>query len=578
MNAENLLAAARGDRPADLLLTNTRVINVYSGEIVPTDIAIADGTIAGFGPRRATRTRDLGNRFVAPGFIDAHIHIESAMAVPSEYARAVLPHGTTAVMADPHEIANVMGTAGLDYMLASTEGQPLHFFFTLPSCVPSSHFETAGARLEAAELAPYIRHPRILGLAEMMNFPGVIQGDAGIQAKINLAAAAGKPVDGHAPNVSGSALHAYRAAGIGSDHECATREEAIEKLRLGFHIMVREGTAAKNLKALVPLITASNAHRFMWCTDDRHPHDLLAEGHIDAMIREAIRLGLDPVTAVRIATLNPAIYFQQHRIGAIAPGKRADLVVLSDLEKITVDQVYHGGQRVAANGNTVTDLAWPAARPVPPSMQVDTGAIDLRIEAQGRQIRVIEIIPDQIVTRSTLARARVHDGLAVADPDRDLLKIAVIERHRGTGRAGFGFVRGMGFKQGALASSVAHDAHNIITVGADDGDMHGAVDAVASMGGGIAVVSAGQVRARLALPIAGLMSPQPMRAIDQTLNDLLAAARDLGCALRDPFMTLAFMALPVIPSLKITDRGLVDVDRFRVVPLFVNAAEESAES
>ena len=577
MSSDTLLAVARGDRPADLLLTSARVINVYSGEIVPTDIAIADGMIAGFGPREATHTRDLENRFVAPGFIDAHVHIESAMAVPSEYARAVLPRGTTAVMADPHEIANVMGTAGLDYMLAATEGQPLHFFFTLPSCVPSSPMETAGATLTAEDLAPYIGHERILGLAEMMNFPGAIQGDAGIRAKIALTAAAGKPVDGHAPGVRGMALQAYRVAGIGSDHECSGLEEALEKLRLGFHIMVREGTAAKNLKDLVPLITPTNAHRFMWCTDDRHPHDLLAEGHIDAMIREAIQLGLDPVTAVRIATLNPAVFFKQHQIGAIAPGKCADLVVLSDLQKVEVDQVYHGGQRVAENGATAADLVRPAARPVRPAMQVDTGAIDLRVEAKGRHVRVIDIIPDQIVTRSALARACVSDGLVVSDPDRDLLKIAVIERHQGTGRAGIGFVRGMGLKQGALASSVAHDAHNIVTVGAADGDMLTAADAVRSMNGGLAVVYAGEVQTRLALPIAGLMSPQPITAIDQALNDLLAAARRLGCPLRDPFMTLAFLALPVIPSLKITDQGLVDVDRFRVVPLFSTAAEDSTE-
>ncbi len=575
MISETLLAVARGDRPADLLMTRVRVVNVYTGEIVPTDIAIADGMIAGFGPREATRTCDLENRFVSPGFIDAHIHVESAMAVPSEYARTVLPRGTTAVVADPHEIANVMGTAGLDYMLAATEGQPLQFLFTLPSCVPSSHLESAGARLEAGDLAPYIGHARILGLAEMMNFPGAIAGDADVRSKIALAA--GKPVDGHAPGVSGKALQAYRAAGIGSDHECADQGEAVEKLRLGFHIMVREGTAAKNLKALVPLITPANAHRFMWCTDDRHPHDLLAEGHIDAMIRKAIQLGLDPVTAIRIATLNTANYFRQHQIGAIAPGKRADLVVLNDLEKVAIDQVYHGGQVVAENGETVSDLAWPTAQTVPPTMQVDTGAIDLRIQAQGRDMRVIEVIPDQIVTRSTRARACKCDGLAVADPDRDLLKIAVIERHRGTGKTGIGFVRGMGLKQGALASSVAHDAHNIIAVGANDDDMLTAVGAVVSTGGGLAVVSAGEVRARLALPIAGLMSPQPMAAIEQALNALLAAASRLGCPLRDPFMTLAFLALPVVPALKITDQGLVDVDRFCVVPLFPTDRGESTD-
>jgi adenine deaminase len=568
MVLKKLLAVARGDSPADLLLTNGRVVNVYSGEIVGTDIAIADGMIAGFGPRPATRSRSLGGRFVTPGFIDAHVHIESAMAVPSEFARAVLPHGTTAIAADPHEIANVLGTAGLDYMLEATADLPLQTFFTLPSCVPATRMETAGAALSAEDLAPYMHHPRIRGLAEMMDFPGTIKGTESTLAKIALAASAGKPVDGHAPGVSGRALEAYRAAGVASDHECASRDEALEKLRLGLNIMVREGSGAKNLTDLVPLITPVNAHRFMWCTDDRHPHDLLTDGHIDAMIRTAIDMGLDPFTALRIATLNPAAYFGLHEIGALAPGKRADLVVLNDLETVSVDQVYSGGKLVAEAGQMVPDLAWPASQAVPPSMRIDQQKIDLRIRADGACMRVIEIIPDQLVTRAGVDHPTVHDGLAVSDPERDLLKIAVIERHRGTGRTGIGFLRGMGLTQGALASSVAHDAHNIVVVGASDQDMRTAVGKVASMGGGLAVVSAGEVRADLALPIAGLMSPDPITAIASRMDALLAAARGLGTSLTDPFMTLAFLALPVIPALKITDHGLVDVNRFAMVPLF----------
>ena len=568
MNLQSLLAVARGDRPADLLLTNGRVVNVYSGEIVDTAIAIADGMIAGLGHREAARSHDLEGRFVAPGFIDAHVHLESTMAVPSEYARAVLPHGTTAVAADPHEIANVLGTAGLDYMLAASEGQPLSFFFTLSSCVPATHMETAGAELAARDLAPYIHHPRIRGLAEMMNFPGAIQGETDVLAKIALAAEAGKPVDGHAPGVSGPALQAYRAAGIASDHECTRRAEALEKLRLGLHIMVREGTGAKNLKELVPLITPANAHRFMWCSDDRHPHDLLNDGHIDAMIRTAIDMGLDPVTAVRIATLNPARYFNLQAHGAIAPGKRADLVILDALETVAVHQVYSHGRLVAEAGCVSPDLTWPETVAAPPAMQIDPRAIDLRLKAEGERMRVIDIVPEQIVTAAGVARATVRDGLAVADPERDLLKIAVIERHRGTGRTGIGFVRGMGLTRGALASSVAHDAHNIVVVGADDRDMQTAVSQVAAMGGGLVAVYAGKILARLALPIAGLMSPQPISAVDAQLASLLAAARQMGAALPDPFMTLSFLALPVIPSLKITDHGLVDVDRFAVVPLF----------
>jgi adenine deaminase len=402
----------------------------------------------------------------------------------------------------------------------------------------------------------------------MMNFPGAIHGDDEVMAKIALAAAAGKPVDGHAPGVSGRALQAYRAAGIASDHECTRREEALEKLRLGLHIMVREGTGAKNLEELVPLITAANAHRFMWCTDDRHPHDLLAEGHIDALIRAAIAHGLDPVTAVRIATLNPAAYFRLPRIGAIAPGKRADLVVLDDLETVAVDQVFAGGRLVAQEGALVPGLPWPESRPAPPSMHIDIQTIDLRLTAEAAHVRVIDIVADQIVTGADTLPTAIRDGLAIADPSRDLLKIAVIERHRGTGRTGIGFVRGMGLHQGALASSVAHDAHNIVVVGADDCDMREAVERVAAMGGGLAAVSGGEVIASLALPIGGLMSPLPITAIDTQLQTLLDAARGLGTTLHDPFLTLSFLALPVIPALKLTDHGLVDVERFALVPLF----------
>ena len=428
--------------------------------------------------------------------------------------------------------------------------------------------ETAGAALSAQDLAPYIHHPRILGLAEMMDFPGTINGAENALRKIALATSADKPVDGHAPGVSGRALQAYRAAGIASDHECANQDEALEKLRLGLYIMVREGSGAKNLQDLVPLITPANAHRFMWCTDDRHPHDLLTEGHIDGMIRTAIAMGLDPITAIRIATLNPATYFNRHDLGALAPGMRADLVILNDLETVAIDQVYSGGRRVAKDGVVTPDLVWPASQAAPPAMRLDPHKIDLRIGADRGPMRVIEIIPDQLVTHAGVDRATVRDGLAVADPQRDLLKIAVIERHRGTGRTGLGFARGMGLRQGALASSVAHDAHNVVVVGADDADMRVAVAKVAAMGGGIAVVSGGEILASLALPIAGLMSPQPITTIAAQMDALLAAARELGTSLTDPFMTLSFLALPVIPALKITDHGLVDVDRFAVVPLF----------
>jgi adenine deaminase len=569
MTMEHLIAVARGDQPADLLLRNGKVVNVYSGEIMEMDIAVAAGHVAGFGPRSALSEVDLQGCYVAPGFIDAHVHIESAMASPTEFARAVLPHGTTTVVADPHEIANVLGLAGIEYMLQSTTSLPMQFFFTLSSCVPATSMETAGAALTAEALAPLMPHPRVVALAEMMNFPGVIQGDPSVMAKIRLARDARKRVDGHAPGVQGPSLDAYIAAGVASDHECITAAEAMEKLRRGMHIMIREGTGAKNMAALRDIIQPATAHRLMWCTDDRHPHDILAEGHIDAMVRQAIRLGVAPHLAIRLATLNPAAYFGLPRTGAIAPGLRADMVVFNRLENPVAEAVYAGGQRVAEHGRLLETVDFPDPIPPAPAMHVDPAALDFRVTAAGPRIRVIEIVPGQIVTRHGQAATPVADGRAVADPDRDLLKIAVVERHRGTGRTGIGFVKGMGLRRGAIASSVAHDAHNIIVVGARDDDMHTAVRHVVAMQGGLAVVAEGKVLASLALPIAGLMSPEPIRSIQDQLTGLTRAARDLGTSLPDPFMTLSFLALPVIPELKITDRGLVDVDRFEPVDLFL---------
>ncbi|MBI5896220.1 MAG: adenine deaminase [Desulfobacterales bacterium] len=565
-----LIEAARGDRPVDLLLRKARLVNVFLGAVVETDIAISDGFIVGFGAYDALTTVDLGRRYVAPGFIDAHVHIESALVGPAEFARAVLPRGTTAVVADPHEIANVLGTAGIDYMLAASEASPLRFYFTLPSCVPATDMESAGARLTEEKLRPYLGHSRIVGLAEMMNFPGVIHADAEVLAKIASMQAAGKPVDGHAPGLSGHALHAYLSAGIASDHECTSALEAEEKLAAGMRIMVREGTGARNLDDLLPVITPRTARRMMWCSDDRHPRDLMAAGHIDQMVRRAVRGGVDPITAIQMATLNPAEYFRLDDLGAVAPGRRADLVVLDDLNDPVVRQVYSGGRLVAAENRWVD--AGAVARPpaAPAAMKVQLDRIDFKVTAQGRRVRVIETVPRQIVTRGTVSDARIVDGLAVADPARDLLKIAVVERHHDSGRTGIGFIRGFGLTRGALAATVAHDSHNIVVVGTSDGDMHAAVAALVAMGGGLVAVDAGQVAAQLALPIAGLMSDQPMTAVCAALDQLLAAARRMGSTLHDPFMTLSFMALPVIPALKLTDMGLVDVAAFKIVPLFVD--------
>jgi adenine deaminase len=568
---QKLIQAARGDRPADLLLRNARLVNVYLGAVEQKNIAIADGFVIGFGEHPARECIDLKGRYVAPGFIDSHVHLESAMLAPPEFARAVLPHGTTAVVADPHEIANVLGTVGIDYMLQSTRELPLEVWFSMPSCVPSTSLETAGAVLDAADIAPYLCHPRVVALAEMMDFQGVIQEDAKVLAKIEAARKAGKRLDGHAPGLTGRMLHAYLVAGIGSDHECTSLIEAREKVSAGMVIMVRQGSAARNLDALLPLVDAHTARRMMWCTDDCHPHDLMALGHIDSLVRRAIGRGLDPVMAIQMATLNPAEYFHLDHLGAVAPGKRADLVIFNDLNQPVIQQVYAGGRLVADQGTVLPGIFEKPPPPAPATMNVPLNALDLKVPAQGRSLRVIEVVPDQIVTRAAVMGAAIEEGLAVSDVGRDLLKIAVIERHHHTGRTGIGFIRGFGLKEGALASSVAHDAHNIVAVGVVDEDIHRAVETVVRMGGGLAAVAHGRVLAALPLPIAGLMSDQPLAVVRHGLDSLLGAAHRMGSTLADPFMTLSFMALPVVPALKITDHGLVDVDECQVVSLFEEA-------
>jgi len=435
--------------------------------------------------------------------------------------------------------------------------------------VPATNMETAGARLVAADLEPFFQDPRIVALGEMMNYPGVLNGDPEVLEKIDAARRHGRPVDGHAPGLSGKDLAVYVAAGISSDHECTAAAEALEKLATGMHIMIREGTGARNLAALLPVVTERNARRLMWCTDDRHPHDLLEEGHIDSIVAAAIRGGVDPVTAIRMATLNPAERFGLTHLGAVAPGRQADLVVFSDPSRLRIEAVYVRGELVARGGRLVDGIGIPPSLPTPPSMNVRLEGLDFGLAAAGRRLRVIDLIPDQILTRQSTESAPVEDGRLVSDPSRDLLKIAVLERHSGSGRIGLGVVRGFGLRQGALASSVAHDSHNIVVVGVTDADMRAAVAEVAAMGGGIAVAAGDRIVARLPLPVAGLMSLEPVQAVSAAMDRLVQAAHEMGSALKDPFMTLSFLALPVIPELKITDRGLVDVLQFRHVGLFV---------
>jgi adenine deaminase len=560
------LQAARGEVPAELVLANGRVANVYTGEWQATDVALYDGIIVGLGDYPGPRL-DLAGRYLLPGFIDGHLHVESSMLTPRELARALLPLGTTTVVADPHEIANVWGAPGLDYLLAASDSLPVDFFFMLPPCVPASPLETSGARLEAADLEKYRDHPRVLGLAEMMNFPGLVAGDPQLLAKLALFPQG--PVDGHAPLLSGRALNAYRLAGIGSDHECTGLAEATEKLRLGFYLMLREGSLAKNLAGLLPAVTVAARRRTMLVTDDSHPEDLARTGHLDHLLRRAVSLGLDPLAAVTMATLNPAEYFRLRDRGALAPGLAADLVVVEDLTAFRIDKVVKNGRLWVDQGRLTAAPDVPPG-PVPASaMHVKNLAPEaFSPPAAGDVVKVIGLIPHQLLTEKRLMAAPIRDGRLAADPVQDLLKLAVVERHHATGRLGLGLVQGFGLPRGALASSVAHDSHNIVVVGAHEADMLFAVRHLVDLGGGMAVVSGGRVLADLALPIAGLISPLPLDQVAGAYSRLKQAYHGLGGALQDPFMALSFLALAVIPALKLTDLGLVDVDRFQVVPLW----------
>ncbi len=567
---EDRIRVARGEAPVDLLLRNARLVNVFSGEVHPADVAVHAGRVAGIGDYEAEEELDLEGSFLCPGFIDGHVHLESAMVHPAEFARAVVPHGTTSVIADPHEIANVLGLEGVRYMLQATADLPLNVYMMAPSCVPATPLETAGAELSAADIAELLQEPRVRGIAEMMNFPGVVQGVPEVLDKLRVAA--GRPVDGHAPGLTGKQLCAYIGAGIGSDHECTTLSEALEKLRLGMTVMIREGSTARNLEVLLPLVMPGNASQCLFVSDDRHPADLLVHGHIDDILRRAQPQELlPPVTLVQMATLNTARYFRLWDLGGIAPGFRADLIVIDDLETFEAKMVFKDGRLVARKGRLVDGIL-PAERVLPPSSFKVAGlrAERFAIAAQGQRIRVIGVVPEQVITRALVDDARVEDGLVVADVERDLLKIAVVERHQGTGNVGVGFVRGFGLKRGAIASSVAHDSHNIVAVGCSDAEMARAVEAVVDMQGGQVVVAGEEVLAELPLPIAGLMSDRPLDEVRDQVDALNAAAGSLGCVLESPLMTMAFMALVVIPELKLSDRGLVDISRFEIVPLFAD--------
>ncbi len=567
MDLERMVAVARGGEKPELVLKNSRVVNVFSGEIYRSDVAIDQGFIAGLGSYDGQEVMDLKGKVLCPGFIDGHVHIESSMVEVAEFALTVVPLGTTTVIIDPHEIANVLGSDGILFMLKSSKYNPLNVYMMLPSCVPSTELETAGSELKALDLFPFLSDKWVLGLGEMMNYPAVLSADDDVMDKIKIVS--GRRIDGHAPGVSGKDLAAYVVAGIQSDHESTTLEEAREKLRMGMWVMLREGSTTKNLRDLLPLVTQDNVHRMFFVTDDRNPRDLLAEGHINNMVKIAIKSGLDPALVVRMATLNAAQYFHLDRLGAIAPGYAADLVVLDDFKSCHVSKVFKNGKLVAENGTSLYHP--PPHRKVSIRSSMNTHWLetnDFQIPAQGQVANVIGLVPDQITTKHLRIKPRVEEGLVVSDTKRDLLKVAVIERHEASGNIGLGLVKGFGMKKGALASSVAHDAHNLIILGTNDGDMMEAAIQVIRMKGGLAVVADGQVLEALPLPIAGLMSEQSIAEVKEKLDDLHRVAVRLGCRLEDALSTLSFLSLPVVPALKLTDRGLVDVEKFRLIGLF----------
>jgi len=560
----DLIRVARGEMRADLVLRNARIVNTVAGIIESGDIALYGGLIAGVGDYRDAREfMDLEGAFLLPGLIDGHTHIESSMLHPARYAEAVVPRGTLTVVTDLHEIANVCGIEGIDFAIRWSHLLPLDMKFMAPSCVPATPLETSGAELGPSAIQELLTRAEIIGLGEVMNYPGVLSGAPDMLAK--LEAAHGRPIDGHAPGLSGADLNAYLAAGIMSDHECTTREEAEEKLAKGMHLMVREGSSEKNLEALLPAVTDNTFHRCMFVVDDRSAADLAREGDIDHVVRRAIALGMDPIRAIQLATINPARYFRLFDRGSLSPGQVAHVISVHDLHSFEVDLVFHGGRLVARSGHPLFS-ATPDPFELTDTMHVAPIRHDaLRIARTRADFPVIEIVPGQIVTRKRVMTPAVVDGAFEADSARDLLKLVVVERHRDTGNIGKGFVTGFGLKQGALASSVGHDSHNIICVGATDSDMLGAIETLTRIQGGLVVFADGEVKATVPLPIAGLLSPEPLDRVIEAQIQLEAAARQLGVRPQSPFSLLSFLALPVIPELRVTDLGVVDVTKFQVI-------------
>jgi adenine deaminase len=562
------IAIARGDEPADLLLHGGQVLSVFTGEVFRADVAIADGHVVGVGEYEKSRERiDVSGRVVIPGFIDGHCHIESSKLHVDEFARAIVPLGTTGVVVDPHELANVLGTRGIEFILEASEDLPLRVFVMVPSCVPASPFETAAGALYAADLADVLRHERVLGVAEMMNYPAAIAGDPDVLAK--MAMTRHPHVDGHAPGVSGRALNAYIVSGPGSDHECTTLDEAMEKRRLGMWIMIREASMIRNLVDLLPMLRNRGTENCMFVTDDREAQTLLDEGHMNSMVRTAVAHGLEAGDAVKLASLNVARWHGLDHLGAVAPGYAADLQVVPDLVSFAPELVLKAGRVVARDGKALPFTSPAIPSDVTGSVRVGPVPGDaFRIAHRGETaIHVVGVIPDQVVTRAEVLEPAVSNGEIVADPARDLAKLAVLERHHASGAVGVGFVRGFGLRDGAFAATVAHDAHNVIVAGMNDTDMLVAARRLEEIGGGLVVVRDGEIRGELPLEIAGLMSTRDARTVVAAIDRLEGCLRDMGVTLATPFMYLGFLALSVIPEMRVTDQGIVDVRSFEIVRL-----------
>ena len=569
MNKKHLIRVAQGLEPADLVLKNAEVFHVYTGEFILCDIAIADGYIAGTGSYFGIEEIDMQGRYITPGFIDAHVHIESSMLTPYQFAKAALPCGVTTIVTDPHEIANVCGAKGIQYMLDATEQLPLNVYFMLPSCVPATDFEDSGAVLLAEDLEPFMEHPRVLGLAEVMNAPGVLQQDENVMAKLEMA---GKGrIDGHAPGLTSSQLMGYAAAGITTDNECITKEQALDRLRAGIKVMLREGSAAKNMRGLLPTVNPDTAPYFMFCADDKIPAELLDSGYINYMVKAAIEEGVSVANALQIATINAARHYGIKDAGAILPGRRADLLVFDNLDEWKPRQVYKDGRLAVDNGQLLQEGRNCDSSSLEHTVNLAPVTVEsFRLPLKTEMANVIGLVPYQIVTNKAVLSVKRVDGCAVSDVENDILKLAVLERHHATGNIGLGLVKGFGLKRGALASTVGHDSHNLIVIGTNDEDMLAAVQELQRIGGGICIAEDGQIRGVLPLPVGGLMTNEPALMVAKQQAEMIALAREMGVPeFYSPFLTLAFLSLPVIPSLKLTDRGLVDVDSFKFIPLEV---------